>query len=58
MTDYEYELRRDGDVVATGRIQLERVPSVGDELRLGSTRARVEDLLPRRNGYRLVLAQV
>ena len=55
MADYEYELRRDGAVVATGRIQLERVPVIGDELKLGSTRARVEELLPRRNGYRLVL---
>ena len=57
MVDYEYELRRDGSVVATGRIQLERVPSVGDELSLGRTRARVQDVLPRRNGYRLVLEQ-
>jgi hypothetical protein len=55
VADYEYELRRDGAVVATGRIQLEHVPAVGDELKLGSPRARVEDLLPRRNGYRLVL---
>jgi hypothetical protein len=53
--DYEYELRRDGAVVATGRIQLERVPAIGDELKLGSTRARVEDVLPRRNGYRILL---
>lgn len=55
MADYEYELRRDGSVVATGRIQLERRPDVGDELKLGRTRARVEDVLPRRNGFRLVL---
>lgn len=57
MNDYEYELRRDGSVVATGRIQLDTVPSPGDELSLGSTRARVEDVLPRRNGYRLILEQ-
>ena len=57
MADYEYELRRDGSVVATGRIQLERVPTIGDELTLGRTRARVEDVLPRRNGYRIVLEQ-
>ena len=57
MNDYEYELRRDGAVVATGRIQLEKVPSTGDTLSLGSTRARVEDVLPRRNGYRLILEQ-
>jgi hypothetical protein len=55
--DYEYELRRDGAVIATGRIQLERTPAPGEELALGSTRARVEDVLPRRNGYRLILEQ-
>lgn len=57
MIDYEYELRRGGTVVATGRIQLETKPSPGDELTLGSTRAVVEDVLPRRNGYRLILEQ-
>lgn len=57
MGDYEYEVRRDGAVVATGRIQLETKPSPGDELKLGSTRAVVEDLLPRRGGYRLILEQ-
>ncbi|HEY6962677.1 MAG TPA: hypothetical protein VI408_12365 [Gaiellaceae bacterium] len=55
MGDYEYELRRDGAVIATGRIQLDTVPTPGDELTLGSTRARVEDVLPRRGGYRLIL---
>jgi hypothetical protein len=55
--DYEYELRRGGTVIATGRIQLESVPAIGDELSLGSTRARVEDVLPRRGGYRLILEQ-
>jgi len=53
--DYEYELRRDGDVIATGRIQLEQPPAPGDELSLGSTRARVEDVLPLRGGQRLIL---
>ncbi len=57
MGDYEYELRRDGAVIATGRIQLETVPARGDVLTLGSTRALVEDVLPRRNGYRLILEQ-
>ena len=55
MGDYEYELRRDGAVIATGRIQLDTVPTPGDELTLGSTRACVEDVLPRRGGYRLIL---
>ncbi len=58
MGDYEYELRRDGTVIATGRIQLEHRPAVGDELSLGSTRARVEDVLPRRGGFRLILEQL
>ena len=57
MGDYEYELRREGAVVATGRIQLETKPSPGDELKLGSTRTVVEDVLPRRGGYRLILEQ-
>jgi hypothetical protein len=55
--DYEYELRRDGAVIATGRIQLEEQPSPGDELALGSKRALVEDVLPLRGGTRLILEQ-
>ena len=45
MGDYEYELRRDGAVIATGRIQLDEPPSPGDELSLGWKHARVEDVL-------------
>ena len=55
--DYEYELRRDGAVIATGRIQLEETPSPGDELALGSKRTLVEDVLPLRGGKRLILEQ-
>ena len=55
--DYEYELRRDGAVIATGRIQLEDPPSPGDELALGSKRALVEDVLPLRGRKRLILEQ-
>ncbi len=55
--DYEYELRRDGAVIATGRIQLEHPPSPGDELALGSKRTLVEDVLPLRGGKRLILQQ-
>jgi len=55
--DYEYELRRDGAVIATGRIQLEDPPSQGDELALGSKRALVEDVLALRGGKRLILQQ-
>jgi hypothetical protein len=57
VTDFEYELRKSGAVVATGRIQLETTPSPGDALSLGSTRAIVEDVLPRRGGFRLILEQ-
>jgi hypothetical protein len=53
--EYEYELRREGAVIATGRIQLEEQPSPGDELSLGSTRTRVEDVLPLRGSARLIL---
>ena len=55
--DYEYELRRDGTVIATGRIQLEEPPSPGDELALGTKRALVEEVLPLRGGKRLILEQ-
>jgi len=55
--DYEYELRRDGAVIATGRIQLEEPPSPGDELALGSTSALIEDVLPLRGRKRLILEQ-
>jgi hypothetical protein len=55
--DYEYELRRDGAVIATGRIQLEEPPAPGDELALGSKRAIVEDVLALRGGKRLILQQ-
>jgi hypothetical protein len=55
--DYEYELRLDGAVIATGRIQLDEQPSPGDELALGSKRALVEDVLPLRGRKRLILQQ-
>jgi hypothetical protein len=55
--DFEYELRRDGAVIATGRIQLDEAPEPGDELSLGSTRTTVEDVLPLRGSQRLILQQ-
>jgi hypothetical protein len=55
--DYEYELRNDGAVIATGRIQLDEQPAHGDVLELGSKRARVEDVLPLRDRQRLILEQ-
>ena len=55
--DYEYELRRNGAVIATGRIQLEEPPAPGDELSLGPTPARVEEVLLLPGMHRLILEQ-
>jgi hypothetical protein len=57
VADYEYELRRDGTVVATGRIHLDETPSPGDEIRLGKTRARVEDVLQLPGTPRVILEE-
>jgi len=57
MGDYEYELRRAGTVIATGRIQLDEPPSPGDELSLGPGPARVEEVLPLPGLHRLILEQ-
>ena len=57
MNDYEYELRKDGAVIATGRIQLEDQPSAGDELTLGSIRTLIDDVIPSAAGHRLILEQ-
>jgi hypothetical protein len=56
VSDYEYELRREGEIVATGRIQLDEVPAAGDSLRLGSHRVRIAEVLELGNGPRLILA--
>ena len=53
--DYEYELRRDGAVIATGRIQLDQTPTPGDKLSLGKDRVRVEDVLRLARRQRLIL---
>ena len=55
MSEYEYELRKNGAVIATGRIQLEQPPAEGEELTLGSTRARVEAVLPFAGRNRVIL---
>ncbi len=57
MNEYEYELRKDGAVIATGRIQLEKTPTAGEELTLGSTRALIDDVIPFAGGHRLILEQ-
>lgn len=55
MRDYEYELRRDGAVIATGRLQLEEKPVRGDLLTLGRERVQVEDVLYLGGTRRLIL---
>jgi hypothetical protein len=54
VADYEYEVRSDDAVIATGRIQLEDHPTPGDTLRLGSKEVRIEDVV----GRRLILEQL
>jgi hypothetical protein len=56
VSDYEYELRREDEIVATGRIQLEQAPAAGDTLRLGSHRVRIAEVLQLGSGPRLILA--
>jgi hypothetical protein len=56
VSDYEYELRREDEIVATGRIQLEQTPAAGDTLRLGSHRVRIAEVLQLGSGPRLILA--
>ncbi len=56
MSDYEYELRREGAVIATGRLQLDVPPSPGDTLPLGTKRVRVEDVLHLGRSRRLILS--
>jgi hypothetical protein len=53
--DYEYELRRDGAVIATGRLQLDEQPAPGDLLTLGGKRVRVDDVLRLGRRQRLIL---
>lgn len=56
MSDYEYELRREGAVIATGHLQLEVPPSPGDTLPLGTKSVRVDDVLHLGRSRRLILS--
>jgi hypothetical protein len=56
VSDYEYELRRDDEIVATGRIQLDEAPAAGDTLRLGSHRVWIAEVLQLARGARLILS--
>ena len=55
MSDYEYELRRGGEVIATGRIQLDDEPAAGETLTLGKQSVRVDDVLHLGGRRRLIL---
>ena len=55
MGDYEYELRRDGAVIATGRLQLDKPPTPGDSFALGSKRVEVDNVLNLGTSRRLIL---
>jgi hypothetical protein len=55
--DYEYELRHDDAVIATGRIPLEEPPQRGELLSLGTRSVRVEDVLELGRTPRLILEQ-
>jgi hypothetical protein len=57
VADYEYELRRGGTVLATGRLQLEEQPTPGDLLSLGVRQVRVEDVIALGRSRRLILSQ-
>ena len=55
MRDYEYEVRRDGAVIATGRLQLDSAPAAGETLALGTKQVRIEDVLHLGTSRRLIL---
>jgi hypothetical protein len=53
--DYQYEVRRENAVIATGRIQLDDPPSPGDTLSLGSQVVHVEEVVHLGRTPRLIL---
>lgn len=55
MCDYEYELRRNGAVIATGRLQLDAAPTPGDMLALGTEQVRIENVIHVGGSRRLIL---
>jgi hypothetical protein len=55
VSDYEYELRRNGAVIATGRLQLDEPPIPGELLALGAEQVRIEDVLHLGTSRRLIL---
>jgi len=57
VSDYEYELRRGGAVLATGRLQLDEQPTPGDLLSLGADQVRVDDVIALGRSRRLILSK-
>ena len=57
MNDYDYELRRAGEVIATGRLQLDEEPSSGETMTLGSQSVLVDEVLFVGGRRRLILEQ-
>ena len=55
MREYEYELRRNGAVIATGRLQLDVVPTAGETFALGAEQVHVEDVLELGTSRRIIL---
>jgi hypothetical protein len=53
--DYQYEVRRENAVIATGRIQLDDPPAPGDTLSLGSQVVHVEEVVHLGRTPRLIL---
>ena len=58
MPDYVYELRRNDQVVATGKLSDERRFDVGDELEIAGWVGIVRDQLPSTNGEIRLIVQV
>jgi hypothetical protein len=58
LIDYEFELRREGAVIATGRIQLDETPRAGDTLPLGKESVTVVDVLDLGRRRRLILEAI
>ena len=57
MSEYDYEVRRAGEVIATGRIQLDEEPASGETMSLGSKQVRVDEVLFVGGRRRLILEQ-
>jgi hypothetical protein len=55
VSDYEDERRPGGEVVATGRIQLDEEPEAGETLTLGRRNVRIDDVLHLGGRRRLIL---